>query len=440
MKTIDKGQRLKLADIFAGNRFEAVLAAAGPGLSIDFACFGVDAAGKLSDERYMTFFNQPTSPCGGVSFAAAGGGARFIFDLDRVPASIDRFVLTAALDGTGAMGQLSSGSVGILNAGQEAAKFSFTGVDFKDERALMLAEFYRKDGAWRVSATGQGFNGGLDALVKHFGGDVAEPSAAVAPTAAPVAPPPGSVNLTKRLNLEKRIEKEAPQLVNLTKRANISLEKVGLGTHSAKFCAVFDISISMDDLYDRGEVQAIAERALAMGCRFDDDGEMDVFLFGVNVHQVMTMNIGNYKVHLRTVLKQHPLEGGTDYGLAIQAVRKFYFPENGGREEVKMARADTPVYVAFFTDGDTSRKDFVERQIRASSHEPIFWQFIGVGTGSSFAFLRKLDDLKHRLLDNAGFFPVPKPTAFSDDELFSKMVGEYATWVPQAKQKGLLTT
>lgn len=434
MKTIDKGQRIKLADIFTGNRFEASLVATGPGLTVDFACFGLDAAGKLSDESYMTFFNQPTSPCGGIGFTTTGSGARFAFDLDRVPAAIDRLVLAAALDGAGAMGQLSSGSVTLACGGQDAGKFAFAGADFKDERALMLAEFYRKDGAWRVNAIGQGFNGGLDALVKHFGGDVAEATPAV-----PASPAAGGIDFTKRLNLEKRIAKEAPQLVNLTKTAHVSLEKVGLDAHKARFCAVFDISYSMEQLYAQGEVQAFAERALAMGCRFDDDGEMDIFLFGAKVHQVMSMNIGNYKVHLKTVLKQHGLEGGTDYGLAIQAVRKFYFPENGGRDEGKLARAVTPVYVAFLTDGDTSRRDFVEKQIRASSHEPIFWQFIGIGTGSTFDFLRKLDDLKNRLLDNAGFFPVPKPTTYSDSELFNKMVGEYAKWVPQAKQKGMLS-
>jgi stress response protein SCP2 len=437
VKTIDKGQRLKLSDLFAGSRFEASLAAAGPGLTLDFACFCLDAAGKLSDENYMTFFNQPTSPCGGVAFTAASGGAKFAFDLDRLPASIDRLVLTAALDGAGAMGELSAGSVGITQGGQEVCKFSFSGADFSAERALMLAEFYRKDGAWRVSATGQGFNGGLDALVQHFGGDVADPAAAPAHMAAP-AVAAGSIDLTKRLDLEKRIAKEAPQLVSLTKSANISLEKVGLGTHKARFCAVFDISYSMDHLYSQGEVQAFAERALAMGCRFDDDGEMDIFLFGARVHKVMSMNIGNYKVHLRTVLQQYGLEGGTDYGLAIQAVRNFYFPENGGREEPKATRADTPVYVAFLTDGDTSRRDFTERQVRASSYEPIFWQFVGIGN-ASFPFLQKLDDLKGRLLDNAGFFAVEKPTKFSDDALFTAMVGEYAKWVVQAKQQGLLS-
>lgn len=440
MQSINKGQRLKLADLFAGSIFEAALTATGPNLTVDFACFGLDAAGKLSDENYMTFYGQPNSPCAGVRFTAAAGGARFGMDLGRIPTTIDRLVLTAALDGAGAMGQLASGAVGIHSSGQEVGRFDFTGADFKDERALMLAEFYRKDGAWRVNAIGQGFNGGLDALVRHFGGEVADAAPAAAAAAAPApAASPASLNLTKRLNLEKRIEKEAPGLVNLTKTANVSLEKVGLAAHRARFCAVFDISFSMQPLYDAGEVQTFAERALAMGCRFDDDGEMDIFLFGAKAHKVMSMNIGNYKVHLRTVLKQTPMEGDTQYGAAIQAIRNFYFPENKASEEPPRTRADTPVYVVFQTDGDTGREDFTKRQIRASSFEPIYWMFVGLGTGSSFRFLKALDNLPGRLMDNTGFLEVKKNSVYTDAQFYDKMVADYSRWVVEAKKQGLLT-
>ena len=48
------------------------------------------------------------------------------------------------------------------------------GTLFQNERAVMLIEFYRKDGQWRTSPVAQGFNGGLAALVQHFGGSVAE--------------------------------------------------------------------------------------------------------------------------------------------------------------------------------------------------------------------------------------------------------------------------
>jgi hypothetical protein len=291
-----------------------------------------------------------------------------------------------------------------------------------------------------MSATAQGFNGGLDALVRHFGGDVSDaPAAPAAPTPPPApAPAPGTIDLNKRINLEKRMAVEAPKLLDLTKKANVSLEKVGLQTHKARYCAVFDISVSMTDLYRNGEVQSFAERALAMGCQFDDDGEMDIFLFGARVHQVMTMNIGNYKVHLRTVLAEHALEGDTQYGLAVRKIRQFYFPENDGSEEMRKTSAETPVYVVFQTDGDTGNEALTERQIRASSYEPIYWQFVGLGGNSSFRFLKKLDDLKGRLLDNTGFFEVVKQTSYSDSQFFDKMVGDYSKWVVQAKQQGLL--
>lgn len=439
---IDKGRRLKLSDLFTGEcRFEVELSAAGPGLAVDFACFGLDAAGKLSDDRYMTFFNQPKSPCGSVSLTqGAANTVRLQLDLDLLPATIDRLVLTAALDGPGAMGQLRAGQVRILHAGQEAGAFAFTGTDFKDERALMLAELYRKDGVWRFSATGQGFNGGMDALVQHFGASVA---------AEPAAPAP---DLTKRISLEKRVAAEAPQMVSLVKNAAISLEKVGLGSHQAKVCLVLDISGSMSSLYAQGLVQAFAERILALGCRFDDDGEIDVFLFGRNVHQPAAMTLANFSDYAKQVLRLHPLEGDTNYGKAIEAVRKFYFPQNGGKDTPPAATlAEVPVYVMFVTDGGTSDKSFTERQVRAASFEPIFWQFMGIGKGrkskakllasfadSNFPFLEKLDDLSGRFLDNAGFFAVASPDEYPDAELYALMMEEYPEWLKQARQKGLL--
>lgn len=441
---IDQGRRIKLSDLFAGTRFEAELSASGPSLTIDFACFGLDAAGKLSDDSYMTFFNQPKTPCGGVAISPAlANGTGFAFDLDLLPASIDRLVLTAAIDGAGSMGQLGSGHVRILNNKQEVGVFGFTGANFKAERALMLAEFYRKDGAWRFSATGQGFNGGMDALVQHFGAAVAE---------APAAAPGPSLDFTKRLNLEKRVATEAPQLVNLVKKATISLEKVGLGAHRAKVCLCLDISGSMTGLYRRGLVQEFAERVLALGCRFDDDGEIDVFLFGARVHQPEAMTLLNCSSYVRNVTQLHPLEGDTLYGAAIAAIRKHYFPQNGGSEKPPAATpADVPVYVMFVTDGGTSDKLFTEKQVRASSFEPIFWQFMGIGKGrksksaklsafatSDFPFLEKLDDLSGRLIDNADFFSVESPDEHPDEVLYDLMMAEYPEWLKQAKQKSLL--
>ena len=43
----------------------------------DFCCFGVDANGKLSDDRYMVFFNQISSPTGEIVYQAASNSANF---------------------------------------------------------------------------------------------------------------------------------------------------------------------------------------------------------------------------------------------------------------------------------------------------------------------------------------------------------------------------
>ncbi|MES2887747.1 MAG: TerD family protein, partial [Pseudomonadota bacterium] len=89
---LSQGQRTPLAPLGLDAVFTVTLTLAS-GVELDAACFGLDTARKLSDERYMTFFNQPTSPCGAVRQTAPH---TFQFDLARLPSSIDALVLTLA--------------------------------------------------------------------------------------------------------------------------------------------------------------------------------------------------------------------------------------------------------------------------------------------------------------------------------------------------------
>jgi len=459
MRQITRGERLPLAALAPDGVLQAGLSA--HGLPLDFACFALGADGRLADERYMTFFNQPHSPCGGVRLGAVGPDRDgFLFQLARLPASIERVVIVASADGGGRMSQLQSGCLRLLGRDGEFARFAFDGRDFVLEQAVMLGEFYRRDGGWRFMAVGQGFNGGLPALVRHFGGEVA-PASAPAPTAMQAAAPPASsATVPSRIDLEKRLERSAPQLVNLVKSAGVSLAKVGLDQHRARVCLVLDISGSMSSLYRKGLVQRFAERILALGCRFDDDGEIDVFLFGRHVHRGEPMGLSNWSSYVGEMIERHPLEGDTRYGAAMEAVRRHYFPDafmgndkNSGKAGERQApvKAALPVYVMFVTDGTTSDQPLTERQLRWASREPIFWQFMGIGRGkkskskrllnfadSDFPFLEKLDELDGRLIDNAGFFAVASPDEHSDADLYDLLMGEYPDWVRQAGQHGLL--
>ena len=436
MDQLSRGQRLPLATISDNGLL--VVKLTGAGLALDFACFGVDAAGKLLGDAYMTFFNQPSTPCGGVTMTAQATGASFAVATARLPANLDQLVFTASIDGAGTLSQLGASE---LRLG-EVASFPFCGADFAQERAAMVGNLYRKDGQWRFMTVGQGFNGGLDALVAHFGGALAD----AAPAAAPA---PASV--PARISLDKRIEKEAPQLVNLVKHAGVSLAKVGLSAHRAKVALVLDISGSMMSLYKKGLVQQFSDRILALGCKFDDDGEIDVFLFGSGVHQPAPMTLANAPTYVANVIKRHPLEGDTRYGRAMEAVRRFYFPDGGAGERYAPAAGALPVYVMFVTDGSTSDQPLTEKHLRQSSYEPIFWQFMGIGKGrkskskrlfafadSDFPFLEKLDELDGRLIDNANYFSVASPDEHGDAELYDLLMAEYPGWLKLAKQHGVL--
>lgn len=63
----------------------------------DFCCFGIDKSGKLSDDRYMIFYNQTSSPDNEVSFVSGNNSTKFYINLSKLPSSIDKLVFTASI-------------------------------------------------------------------------------------------------------------------------------------------------------------------------------------------------------------------------------------------------------------------------------------------------------------------------------------------------------
>ncbi|WP_129840665.1 TerD family protein [Streptomyces sp. RFCAC02] len=192
-----RGQKSRLSDLTLGTDLYVGVQITGPGMVFDISCFGLDADERLSDDRYFVFYNQPKSPEESLQLlgAQAGDTESFRVTLDRVPAAIHRLAFTATIDGDGTMAQAAPGYLRIVAGGEEVARYSFDGSAFTTERAVMLGDFYRKDG-WRFAAVGQGFDGGLAALLRHFGGEVEEeePAAQAGAAAQPVPgfAPPGA--------------------------------------------------------------------------------------------------------------------------------------------------------------------------------------------------------------------------------------------------------
>ncbi len=222
----------------------------GPGVPDADASALLLVSGKVRSDDDFVFFNQPTHASGAVRREGkkdAGGQVTdtLIVDLARVEPAIETVVLVASTDG-GTFGQVPGLYIRVLDAqqGTEVARFDSEGATV--ETAFVLGEFYRRQGAWKFRAVGQGYSSGLEGLATDFGITVDEPQQAappasttpspvpstppppapvappvtaappVTPPAAPPAQPAAPVRLTK-----VTLTKEAPS-VSLTKQGGTS--------------------------------------------------------------------------------------------------------------------------------------------------------------------------------------------------------------------------
>ncbi|MFD9437854.1 TerD family protein [Streptomyces sp. NPDC060006] len=168
---------------------------AGPGVPDADASALLLASGKVRSDTDFVFYNQPTHSSGAVRHEGkrdAGGQVNdtLLVDLARVEPAIETVVLAASSDG-GTFGQIPGLYIRVLDAqqGTEIARFDSEGASV--ETAFVLGEFYRRQGAWKFRAVGQGYGSGLAGLATDFGISVDEPQQAAPPT--PVAPPPAPV-------------------------------------------------------------------------------------------------------------------------------------------------------------------------------------------------------------------------------------------------------
>ena len=381
----------------------------------DFCCFGVDGNGKLSDDRYMIFYNQKLSPNGEISVEDIPDGARYTLKLSAVPEFINRLVFTVSIDGNKTMGEMNSLETKVYQSGAKDIEMILGGNDFSNEKAVIVMEIYRKD-IWRIGFVASGFDGGLSALLKYFGGEevVSEP------VQEPVVAEPVKVSL------EKKMEK-APELVSLVKPLVFELKKKNLETTVARVGLVLDISGSMVPRFKNGTVQSIVNKTLPLAVQFDDDGELDFWFYGTTAKKMDSVNLKNYTTAVPEDWKHLMLDlgGRNNEPIVMRMVVDEY-------KDTKI-----PAYVLFITDGGVNQKREIQNIITEASHMPIFWQFVGVG-GKNYGILEKLDTMTGRYVDNAGFFALDDFKKVSNEELYARLLEEFPSWLEEIKRKGMI--
>lgn len=227
-----------------------------------------------------------------------------------------------------------------------------------------------------------------------------------------------------------KLQTRAPELVNLAKKAQFNLSKHDLEGHAAKVALCLDHSGSMRAAYASGQMQALAERVLALGTQLDDDGSIDVFFFGTEAWHAGELTLDDYRGGVDRLRAGRHL-GLTDYAGAIRAVREHYGLTAPG------ATADVPVYVLFLTDGDPTSRTRATDELRDASGSPVFWKFLSIGD-EDIPFLQKLDDLSDRVVDNADYQPVGDLALVQDQALFDLLLVEYPEWLAEVRGRGIL--
>lgn len=263
--------------------------------------------------------------------------------------------------------------------------------------------------------------------------------------------------ITEKLNLSKGV------VVNLIKEKGIEGQK-------ANVVLCMDYSGSMSNLYSKGFVQQVLERIVPVSMAFDTDGAMDMYIFEDVAYRVLPdVTEDNLHGYVRDNIMAKYSYGGTSYAPAINMiVRKFTKDNNadildeesvaskiggaisslfGGKKKTQQApakqvTADIPTYVIFITDGENFDKPEAQEAITEAAKHGIFFQFIGLQASGSeeFKFLKKLDKMEGRFIDNANFLELTDKdlVTLQDKELYDQLLSEFPSWTKEARQKLLI--
>ncbi|WP_067699532.1 AIM24 family protein [Nocardia jejuensis] len=165
---------------------------------VDVSALLLNTDGRVRSDADFVFFNQPAAP--GVTYRhGRGAGDMVDVQTSAIPADVDKIAITASLDGSGPATFAGANSL-TATIGSDSGTLTFQMTGLSTETGVVCVEIYRRGGAWKVRAVGQGYDNGLAGIAAAYGVDIddepeAPPSTAAAPpqyepSAAPRYQPP----------------------------------------------------------------------------------------------------------------------------------------------------------------------------------------------------------------------------------------------------------
>jgi hypothetical protein len=249
------------------------------------------------------------------------------------------------------------------------------------------------------------------------------------------------------LNIDLTKERAMSNFVNLKKTVNEVIIEKGLENVKAQVKLVLDASGSMNRLYRNGTVQRVVERVLAVGSKFDDDQKIEVYLFDNKAHDLGEVGEDDFFGFVdKKVLTRFNINGGTSFAPVMRKIvdsrigdteAEGFFKSLFNKKKKVDLDNTIPTYVLFITDGENDDRSATEKLIKEVSDKPIFWQFIGIGN-ERFSFLKELDNIDGRTVDNANFFQLDDIDSVDDKVLYDRMLNEFPSYLVEAKKSRVL--
>ncbi|MDK1670693.1 TerD family protein [Moraxella osloensis] len=204
---------------------------------IDCVAYRLTNNNKVRGDGDMIFYGQMQSDDRSVNYRGHETDCFFDLDLPKQPFSIEKIAI--AFSSNMSVAQLGNIQLQVIQGSQVIIESEVLSQG-RLEKALILAECYRRQGAWKFRFVSQGFDGGLKPLSEHFGVEIAEESSARSSNAStslstpPVPPiPKPSATLTTEvnkssLNLNKITLTKNQSTINLAKKDDFGKISINL--------------------------------------------------------------------------------------------------------------------------------------------------------------------------------------------------------------------
>ena len=218
------------------------------------------------------------------------------------------------------------------------------------------------------------------------------------------------------IDMSKHKENLETVLIDMSKSG-----KTNMANHTARVAIAMDYSGSMSNMFANGSVQDVITRLLPIALKFDDNGELESWLFSNSFERMKPVTISNYENYVKKVMLNARMSmGGTNYSPVLKDMVHYY---------KNIQPSTVPAFIIFITDGDNWDEEETNVIVRELSNYNIFVQFVGIGTGSTFNYLKSLDDMPGRKHDNTGFIAVKDMNKMDDKQLYNEMLRQYNDWL-----------